>query len=130
MYVGHIMAVLNRVETDLVGLPVRDSTLDPATCQPDCEPAGIVIAAMAELRAGGASEHRGPDNERLIQQASLLQGYLFLLSALLLERIYPTLSIPVPLWYRGALLQWLVVGATVDLLRRVFRRASRYDNAA
>ena len=59
-----------------------------------------------------------------------LSRYLFPLSALVLERVYPTQSIPVSLWYGGALLQWLVVGALVDLLRRVFRRESRHDNAA
>ncbi|HXJ61064.1 MAG TPA: hypothetical protein VNU68_30835 [Verrucomicrobiae bacterium] len=59
-----------------------------------------------------------------------LSRYLFPLSALALERVYPTQSIPVSLWYGGALLQWLVVGALVDLLRRVFRRESRHDNAA
>ena len=60
-----------------------------------------------------------------------LSHNLFPLSALILERIYyPTQSIPVPLWYGGALLQWLVVGAVVDLLRRAFRRKSHHDNAA
>jgi hypothetical protein len=60
-----------------------------------------------------------------------LSHFLFPVSALILERIYyPAQSIPVPLWYGGALLQWLVVGAVVDLLRRAFRRESRHDNAA
>jgi sterol desaturase/sphingolipid hydroxylase (fatty acid hydroxylase superfamily) len=60
-----------------------------------------------------------------------LSHYLFPVSGLILERIYyPAQSIPVPLWYGGALLQWLVVGVVVDLLRRAFRRASHHDNAA
>ena len=53
-----------------------------------------------------------------------LSRYLFPLSAFILERMYPAQSIPVSLWYGGALLQWLLVGALVDLLRRVFRRES------
>ena len=59
-----------------------------------------------------------------------LSRYLFPLSAFILERMYPAQSIPVPLWYGGALLQWVILGAVVDLLRRVFRRESRHDNAA
>ena len=59
-----------------------------------------------------------------------LSRYLFPLSAPILERMYPAQSIPVPLWYGGALLQWLAVGALGDLLRRVFRGESRQDNAA
>ena len=59
-----------------------------------------------------------------------LSRHLFPLSALILERMYPAQSIPVPLWNGGALLQWLVIGLLVDLLRRVFRRESDDDNAA
>ncbi len=59
-----------------------------------------------------------------------LSMYLFPLSVLILEYSYPAQSIPVPLWYGGALLQWLVVGAIVDCLRKVFRGDSLHDNAA
>jgi len=48
--------------------------------------------------------------------------YLFPISAIVLERIYPARSIPVLLWYAGALLQWVAIGAIVDLLRGAFRR--------
>ena len=51
-----------------------------------------------------------------------LSLYLFPLSAIILERMYPAQSIPVPLWFGGAVLQWLLLGAFVDLQRRVFRR--------
>jgi hypothetical protein len=51
-----------------------------------------------------------------------LSRYLFPLSASILERVYPTQSIPVSFWYGGALLQRLILGAFVDLLQRVFRR--------
>jgi len=56
-----------------------------------------------------------------------LSRYLFPLSALVLHRMYPAASIPVPLWYGGALFQWVAVGALTDLLRRGFRRKSRHD---
>jgi hypothetical protein len=59
-----------------------------------------------------------------------LSRYLFPVSAIVLERMFPTQSIPVPLWYAGALLHWLVPGALVDLLRRAFRKESRHDNVA
>ena len=59
-----------------------------------------------------------------------LSRYLFPLSAFILERMYPAQSIPVPLWYGGALLQWVILGAVVDLLRKSFRRDSHHDNAA
>jgi hypothetical protein len=39
-----------------------------------------------------------------------LSRYLFALSAFILKRIYPAASIPVPLWYGGALLQWVILG--------------------
>ena len=51
-----------------------------------------------------------------------LSRYLFPLSRLILGRMYPAQSIPVPLWYGGALLQWLAFGAVIDLLRRAIRR--------
>ena len=59
-----------------------------------------------------------------------LSRYLFPLSGLILERMYPAQSIPVPLWYGVALLQWIVLGALVDLLGRVFRRESGHSIAA
>ena len=51
--------------------------------------------------------------------------YLFPLSALVLKRIYPAQSIPVPIWYGAAFVQWLCLGVLVDLLRRVLRRRAR-----
>jgi hypothetical protein len=59
-----------------------------------------------------------------------LSPYLFPLSAPILDRLYPTESVPVILFYGSALLQWVLFGALVDLLRRIFRRESRHDNAA
>jgi hypothetical protein len=51
-----------------------------------------------------------------------LSRYLFPLSTFILEQVYPAQSIPVPLWYGGALLQWVAVGTLFDFLHRVFRR--------
>jgi hypothetical protein len=59
-----------------------------------------------------------------------LSRCLFPLSAFILERMYPAQSIPVALWYGGALLQWVILGVLVDLLRTAFRRESHRDNAA
>ena len=44
--------------------------------------------------------------------------WLFPLSSAALERRYPFRSVPVPLFYASALLQWIVANAAVDLLRR------------
>jgi hypothetical protein len=45
---------------------------------------------------------------------------LFPLSAWLLARLYPNES-PVPHWYAGALLHWIVPGLLIDRLRRIVR---------
>lgn len=51
-----------------------------------------------------------------------LSHYLFPLSAAILGYIYPNTSIPVAVWYGGALLQWIALGVLVDLLRSAFPR--------
>lgn len=48
-----------------------------------------------------------------------LSRYLFPFSALILKRIYPAQSIPVEGWYGTALLQWVFLGALVDVLRKL-----------
>ena len=58
-----------------------------------------------------------------------LSRYLFPLSAVIIERPYPTESPPLILFYSSALLQWVLVGLLVDLLRRFFRRESCDNNA-
>jgi hypothetical protein len=51
-----------------------------------------------------------------------LSHFLFPISALALERAYyPDSSIPVPLWYGGAVVQWVCIGILVDLVRRKLR---------
>jgi len=54
-----------------------------------------------------------------------LSRFLFPFSAPILDRIYPTQSIPVLVWYGTAFIQWLLLGVLVDLLRLVFRRRVR-----
>ena len=58
-----------------------------------------------------------------------LSHYLFPLTVLILEQMYPTQSIPVPLWYGGALFHWVTIGALIDLARKAFRmRSGRADS--
>ena len=51
-----------------------------------------------------------------------LSAYLFPLATWVLGRLYPAQSIPAGMWYGGALLQWLLLGAVVDLVRAIVRR--------
>jgi hypothetical protein len=59
-----------------------------------------------------------------------LSRYLFPVSAFVLQRLYPAESVPVLLWYGGALLQWIALGALSDLLRVVLRKGSRHGDTA
>ena len=54
-----------------------------------------------------------------------LSPYLFPLSRPILDHLYPTESIPVVLFYSSALLQWVLFGALIDLLRKPFRNANK-----
>lgn len=82
---------------------------------------GIVVGVLAiAVWMLTFEPHGGPE----------LSHYLFPVSAIILEHMYPTQSIPVPLWYGGAFLQWVVLGMLIDFLRRVFRRGSSHDNMA
>ena len=51
-----------------------------------------------------------------------LSAYLFPLARFLLARLYSTQSIPAEMWYGGALLQWVLLGAAVDVVRAIVRR--------
>ena len=52
-----------------------------------------------------------------------LSAYLFPVSRLLLQWIYPHESIPPTIWYVSALLHWFFIGASVDIVRYVTRRS-------
>ena len=71
--VGDVVAVLDGVEAELVGRAVDDAALDAAAGQPDREAVGVVVAAVAALRPGRAAELGRPDDQRLVEQAALLQ---------------------------------------------------------
>ena len=71
--VGDVVAVLDGVEADLVGRAVDDAALDAAAGHPDREAVDVMVAAVAALRAGRAAELGGEDDERLVEQAALLQ---------------------------------------------------------
>src|SRR6185503_14273534 len=66
-------AVLYGLESELVGGSVSDTGLDAAAGQPHGVAVGIVVAAVAVLRARGASEFPAPDDQGLVQQAAALQ---------------------------------------------------------
>ena len=66
-------AILDGVETNVVGGAVTDPALDAATGHPDREAVRIVIAAVAALAHRGAPEFAAPDDQRRIEQAATLQ---------------------------------------------------------
>jgi hypothetical protein len=51
-----------------------------------------------------------------------LSAYLFPLAKFVLVRLYRTQAIPVGMWYGGALLQWVLLGAVIDVVRATMRR--------
>lgn len=71
--VGDVVSVLDGVETELVGCAMNDAPLDTAAGHPGGEAEGVVVAAVAVLRAGGAAELGRPDNEGVIEQATTLE---------------------------------------------------------
>ena len=70
--VGDVVPVLDGVEAELVGGAVDDAPLDAAAGQPGAEALRVVVAAVG-LRARRAAELGAPDDDRLIEQAALLQ---------------------------------------------------------
>ena len=70
--------VLDDVVAEVVGLAVDDAGLDAAAGQPDGEAAAVVIAAVVvvavrALAVDGAAELAAPDDQRVVEQAALLQ---------------------------------------------------------
>ena len=58
----------------LVGLAERDARLDAAAGQPHREGVGVVVAAVvAALDHRRAAELAAPDDQRVVEQAALLQ---------------------------------------------------------
>jgi len=56
-----------------------------------------------------------------------LSWYLFPISRLVLDWLFPRESIPAVLWFGGALLQWIVLGAAVDLLRQFAEKRTKKE---
>lgn len=48
-----------------------------------------------------------------------LSWYLFPLSRLVLEHLYPGETLSAFLWYASALLQWVLLGAVTDIVRKL-----------
>src|SRR5262245_17001234 len=67
------MAVLDGVETELVGTAVHHAALEPATGQPGGEAEGAVVPPVAPLGAGGATELAAPYHQRLVEEAAPLE---------------------------------------------------------
>ena len=68
MDVGDVVAVLDRVEPELVGRAVDDAALDAAPRHPDREAVVVVVAAVAPLGVRRAAELGRPDDERVREQ--------------------------------------------------------------
>src|SRR5262245_15888174 len=62
-----------RLPRPAIAFPVCDPRLDSRTGEPRDEGAAVVIAAVAPLRERHAAEFRRPDQERVVEQAALLQ---------------------------------------------------------
>ena len=71
--VGDVAAVGDGVVAEVVGRAVGLAALDSAAGEPDGEAVGVVVAAVLALGAGGPAELAAPDDQRLVEQAALLQ---------------------------------------------------------
>ena len=66
------------VVAEVVGLAVDDAALDAAAGQPHAEVARVMVAAVVvlgqrALRVDGAAELAAPDDQRVVEQAALLE---------------------------------------------------------
>ena len=71
--VGHVVAVFGRVKAELVRGAVDDAALDAAAGQRNCKSIGMMVAAVAALSAGRATEFGGDYDDRLVEQTAVLQ---------------------------------------------------------
>ena len=73
--------VLHGVEAEFIALAMRDAGFDAATGHPDGESVGMMIAAPllgvgdVALKEGRSAEFTTPDDERVFQQAALLEVF-------------------------------------------------------
>ena len=72
--VVHVHLVFRDIEAELVAFAERESRLDAAAGQPHREGIRVMVAAVgAPLHHRRAAEFAAPDDERVVQQAALLQ---------------------------------------------------------
>jgi len=76
--VAHVHGVPDDVVGEVVGLPVRHTAPDPASREPEREApwvmiAAVVLAGQFPLAVGGSAELSTPDDERVVEEAALLQ---------------------------------------------------------
>src|SRR5262245_59048498 len=74
----YVHAVLHNVVAIVVGFAVADARLDAAASHPEREAAAMMVAAVVgrgegPLAIDGASEFAPPDDERLVQEAAILE---------------------------------------------------------
>lgn len=73
MQVMYMNLVVDGSESKLVRLPVRHSALDSGPREPHGEAVMIVVAAVAIFRSRSSSELTSPHDQRIFQQATLLE---------------------------------------------------------
>jgi hypothetical protein len=69
------VTVLYGVKSELICGAVDDALFDARACHPDCEPIGVVVAAVGAFAAQRTSEFGRLNNQRVIQHAPLLQVF-------------------------------------------------------
>ena len=73
MNVGHVVGVLDRVKADFICSPVGDTALYAAACHPNAESVWVMVPPIRTLGSRGSPKLRGEDDQRLVEQAPLLQ---------------------------------------------------------
>src|SRR5262249_20305640 len=76
--VAEVDRVLGDVVGEVVGGPILHAAPNPAPGEPDAEAAAVVVAPHARvaelpLAEGGAAELGGEEDERIVEQAALLE---------------------------------------------------------
>ena len=66
-------SIFHSMQTDLISSPIRRPTFDTATRQPHTKAVGIVVTTIGTFCVRCPAELASPDNERFIEQATLLE---------------------------------------------------------
>ena len=67
------VGAVKRLVAPLVARPVAHPPLDPPAAEPVAENIGVVVAPLAPLGARHAPELCGPENDRVVEEASAAQ---------------------------------------------------------